>query len=90
MWYNLTTQLHDKTERLGKVLVGLGAKLGHNIPWPILKTEKNDPCEDTEDAKEASSENAEDTNKDASNTTADVKKSPVKVEFYSIPEFLRD
>ena len=38
VWYNLTTQLHQKTEQLGRALVGLGARLGHNVPWPVLRS----------------------------------------------------
>ena len=38
VWFNITTQLHKKTEQLGRALVGLGAKLGQNVPWPLLSS----------------------------------------------------
>ena len=86
VWFNITVQLHKKTEQLGRALVGLGAKLGQNVPWPLLsllrvpRTEQVMTGVRKESSAGAGTE--ENISKDVSTDVAESnKKSPVKVNF---------
>ena len=85
VWFNITVQLHKKTEQLGRALVGLGAKLGQNVPWPLLSSLTVPRAEQavTGVRKESSAGPAEENISREVSTDAleNSKKSPVKVNF---------
>ena len=85
VWFNITVQLHKKTEQLGRALVGLGAKLGQNVPWPLLSSLTVPRAEQavTGVRKESSAGPAEENVSREVSTDAleNSKKSPVKVTF---------
>ena len=85
VWYNLTVQLHQKTEQLGKALVGLGAKLG-KVPWPALKTPKEAaPCPQETPAPDQSNDKTNEAS-EANTDVPDCKKSPVKIVKFQVSE----
>ena len=68
MWYNITVQLHQKTQQLGHILVGLGAR---HVPWPAVTTAEQEASKAPTPAVEER----------PGQDVPDFKKSPVKVRF---------
>ena len=93
VWFNITVQLHKKTEQLGRALVGLGAKLGQNVPWPLLSSPTVPRAEQavTGVRKESSAGPAEENVSREVSTDAleNSKKSPVKVTFLETILFIK-
>ena len=82
VWFNITVQLHKKTEQLGRALVGLGAKLGQNVPWPLLSSLRLARLEVTGVRKESTAGTGVEENisrEVSTDVTDSTKKSPVKV-----------
>ena len=79
MWFNITVQLHQKTQQLGHVLVGLGAR---NVPWPAVTSSHSQPGRSNQPEPEASKANTPaGEERQAAQELLDCKKSPVKVRF---------
>ena len=80
VWFNITAQLHQKTEQLGRALVGLGAKLGQNVPWPLLSSTR---LVTRAEARPGAAGAEEGGAQEMSTDVPECKKSPVKVRNYS-------
>ena len=78
MWFNITVQLHQKTQQLGHVLVGLGAR---NVPWPAVTSQPSGPSQPSMTEQEASKANTPAVEEKPGQDVLDCKKSPVKVRF---------
>ena len=77
MWYNITMQLHQKTQQLGHVLVGLGAR---DVPWPAV-TSQSQPSRSSQADQEGSKAVTPAVEEKPGQDVLDCKKSPVKVRF---------
>ena len=75
MWFNITMQLHQKTQQLGHVLVGLGAR---DVPWPAVTSQPSRPSQPEQEASKANTPAGEEK---PGPDLLDCKKSPVKVRF---------
>ena len=75
MWYNITMQLHQKTQQLGHVLVGLGAR---DVPWPSVTSQPSRPSQTDQEGSKANTPAVEEK---PGQDVLDCKKSPVKVRF---------
>ena len=89
VWFNLTDQLHRKTEQIGRAL-RLGAKLGphHDDEWPVLKTVKQNTTTDkpAESSEQAEESKASEASKVSAGDVPDCKKSPVKIVKFQVSE----